>query len=69
MVISESVSITLLASVPGLLLSLFIYDLTPVHLSAIGITLGIMLLFSVFSAWYPAYKAPGMDPAAALHYE
>ena len=69
MVISESVSITLLASVPGLLLSLFIYALTPVHLAAIGITLGIMLLFSVFSAWYPAYKVSGMDPAAALHYE
>ena len=69
LVVAESMLITLLASVPGLLLSLFIYDLTPVHLVAIGITLGIMLLFSVFSAWYPAYKASKMDPAAALHYE
>ena len=69
LVVAESMLITLLASVPGLLLSLFIYDLTPVHLVAIGITLGIMLLFSVFSAWYPAYKVSRMDPAAALHYE
>lgn len=69
MVITESVVLTLLAAVPGLLLAIFIYSWDRVVVLGVGTTLAVMLFFSVFSAWYPAYKVSRVSPAEALHNE
>jgi ABC-type antimicrobial peptide transport system permease subunit len=68
-VTSESLLITCLAVLPALLLSFFIYEYTAVHVVAIGATIGVMLLFSAISAWYPAWKVSRVNPAEALQYE
>ena len=69
LVIKESIVITSISIVPGLLLSFFIYEFTIVHIIAIGITVILMLLFSIFSAWYPAYTVSKIKPAKAIKYE
>ena len=69
LVIKESIVITSISIVPGLLLSFFIYEFTIVHIIAIGITVILMLLFSIFSAWYPAYTVSKINPAKAIKYE
>jgi ABC-type antimicrobial peptide transport system permease subunit len=68
-VLYESLFLTLLAALPGIVLSFFIYDFRAIEIMGIGASLLIMLLFSVFSAWYPAYKSSGISPAESLHYE
>lgn len=69
MVMLESLIITVAATIPGLLLALFIYDFTAVTCVAVVMTFTIMILFSVVSAWYPAYRVSRIEPAQALHYE
>ena len=69
MVMTESVVLTLLAAVPGFLLAVFVYSWNGVVVLGVGATLAVMLLFSVFSAWYPAYKVSRVSPAEALHNE
>lgn len=68
-VISESVLISLVSCVPGLIIAAFIYPIDGLHLAALGITLGLMLVFSIFSAWYPAFKVTKIQPAQVLKYE
>jgi ABC-type antimicrobial peptide transport system permease subunit len=68
-VLYESLILTLLAALPGVVLSFFIYDFRVTEIIGIGASLLIMLLFSVFCAWYPAYKASMISPAESLHYE
>jgi hypothetical protein len=69
LVIGESLLITAIAIFPALALSFFIYEYTAVHVIAISITVAVMLLFSVISAWYPAWKVSRVNPAEALQYE
>ncbi|MDR1227233.1 MAG: ABC transporter permease [Prevotellaceae bacterium] len=68
-VIGESLLITVIAIIPALLLSFFIYEYAAVHVIGVGATVGIMLLFSAVSAWYPAWKVSRVNPAEALQYE
>ena len=71
LVMVESAIISIISMLPGLLLSIFIYEneFTIVHIIAIGITVILMLLFSIFSAWYPAYTVSKINPAKAIKYE
>ena len=69
MVMTESVVLTLLAAAPGILLVVLTQRLNIVTLLGILSTLTVMLLFSVFSAWYPAWKVSRVSPAEALHNE
>jgi hypothetical protein len=70
LVIGESVLVTCIAILPALVLSFFIYEeYTNVHLTGIGATVCIMLLFAVTSAWYPAWKVTRVNPAEALQHE
>jgi ABC-type antimicrobial peptide transport system permease subunit len=69
LVIGESLLVTLFAVIPALALSFFIYEYTWMHVTAIGISILIMLLFSTVSAWYPAWKISRVNPAEALQYE
>ena len=66
LVIKESIIITSISMIPGLIMAVFIYELTMVHFVAIGITVVFMLLFAIFSAWYPAYTVSKINPAKAL---
>jgi ABC-type antimicrobial peptide transport system permease subunit len=68
MVLTKSLILTLLGSVPGIILAFFIYDFRKIEFIGIGLTLLIMILFSVFSTWYPAYKSSQLSPAESLHY-
>lgn len=65
-VVKESVIITSISVLPGLLLTVFIYEFTIVHLLAIGISIMLMLVFAIFSAWYPAYKVAQVNPVDAM---
>ncbi|KIO43626.1 MULTISPECIES: ABC transporter permease [Sanguibacteroides] len=69
LVIMESLVITCLAMLPGLILFCYISDFTPGNLFTMGITVCIMLTFALFSAWYPAYTVSQINPAETLHYE
>lgn len=69
MVVLESVTLTLLAAVPGLLLAALVYAWDATVVLGILATLAIMLIFSVVSAWYPAWKVSRVSPAEALHNE
>ena len=69
LVVMEGLCVTGLAMVPGLLLSFFIYDWTATQALAIGLTVLLMLLFSVFSAWWPARQVARLHPADVLREE
>ena len=68
-VVKESILVTLVSMLPGLLLAVFIYEFTVVHLFAIGISITLMLLFAIFSAWYPAYRVSRVNPVEAMREE
>ena len=65
-VIGESLRVTMLSTIPGFLLSFFIYEWNGGQVLAIGLTFLLMILFSVFSAWYPAYRVSRLHPADVL---
>lgn len=65
-VVKESIIITSISMVPGLLLAVFIYEFTVVHLFAIGCCIMLMLVFAIFSAWYPAYQVSQVNPVNAM---
>lgn len=69
LVIKESIIISTISMIPGLLLSFFIYEFTMPEIIGIGTTIVIMLLFAIFSAWYPAYRVSKINPAEAIKYE
>ena len=65
-VVSESLLLSVLALLPGMVLFCFVYPFDPVHLSALGCACLVMILFSVFSAWWPAYKVARMNPVEVM---
>ena len=69
MVLGESLLISVMASIPSVLLAFFIYDFTVENIAAVVTTILLMCLFSLFSAWYPAYRISRVNPAEVLHYE
>ena len=42
------------------------YEWTGVNVAAIGMTLVVMIVFAVFSAWWPAYKVVQVNPVEAM---
>lgn len=68
-VIREGCFITLFSILPGLLLFCLIYEFNTIHFIALGITLIVIFLFSIGSAWIPARQVSRIDPAETLHYE
>ena len=69
MVLGESLLSSVMASIPSVLLAFFIYDFTVENIAAVVTTILLMCLFSLFSAWYPAYRISRVNPAEVLHYE
>lgn len=68
-VIAESLLLTVLAWIPGLLLFFITNPLTVTNLLALGGTCFVMLLFSVFSAWWPARQVSRVKPIEAMREE
>ena len=66
LVVMESLILSVLAALPGMVLFGFVYDWTGVNVAAIGMTLIVMILFAVFSAWWPAYKVAQVNPVEAM---
>ena len=69
LVVMESLILSVLAALPGMVLFGFVYDWTGVNVAAIGMTLIVMVLFAVFSAWWPAYKVARVNPVEAMREE
>lgn len=69
LVIKESMIISAISMIPGLLLSFFIYEFNVAELIGVGVTIVIMLLFAIFSAWYPAYQVAQVNPVEAMREE
>ena len=65
-VMLESFVVTLLACVPGVLLSMFIYEYTLPEWTGVCITVLVMVMFSMLSTWYPAYRVTKVNPAVTL---
>ena len=65
-VMLESVVVTLLACLPGGLLSVFIYEYTLPEWIGVCVTILIMVVFSMLSTWYPAYRVTKVNPAETL---
>jgi hypothetical protein len=69
LVVFESLVITGLAILPGLGLSLLIYEYRAMHVAVVCVTVVLMVVFSYVSAWYPAWRVSKVNPAEALQYE
>lgn len=69
LVIKESMIISAISMIPGLLLSFFIYEFNVAELIGVGATIVIMLLFAIFSAWYPAHQVSRVNPVEAMREE
>ena len=69
LVVLESLILSVMAALPGILLFCFVYEWTAVHVMTVGITFVIMVLFSVFSAWWPAYQVSKVNPVEAMRDE
>lgn len=68
-VIVESLQLTILAWIPGLVLFFITNPLTVTGLLALGETCFVMLLFSIFSAWWPAHQVFRVKPIEAMREE
>lgn len=68
-VILEGILLTLMALVPGCVLFWWVYPFSIVNLSAFGVALGVMILFSAFSAWLPAFQVAKVNPVEAMREE
>ena len=68
-VITEGVLLTLMSLLPGCILFCWVYPFSTVYLLAFGIAFGVMILFSVFSAWLPAYQVARVNPVEAMREE
>ncbi|MDR1981814.1 MAG: ABC transporter permease [Tannerellaceae bacterium] len=66
-VIAESLLVTCLAVLPSLILFFLVYASSQV--AGFAVAAGVMVLFSVVSAWFPAWNVSRVNPAEALQYE
>ena len=66
LVVTESLILSVLAALPGMIFFGFVYEWTGVNVAAIGMTLVVMIVFAVFSAWWPAYKVVQVNPVEAM---
>jgi ABC-type antimicrobial peptide transport system permease subunit len=65
----QNLLLSAFAAVPGIILTLFIYELNTNTLYGILITLAVIFLFSTTSSWYPEYMLSKINPAEALKKE
>ena len=68
-IILESILLTMMALVPGCILFCWVYSFSTVNLMALGTAAGVMMLFSGFSAWWPAYQVSKVNPIEAMREE
>ncbi len=68
-VILEGVLLTALAWIPGLIIFFGVYPINKINLIALGAACVVMIVFSVFSSWYPAYQVAEVNPVEAMREE
>ncbi len=68
-VIIEALVLTVLAWIPGMILFFWVYPINMINLLALGTACLVMILFSVFSAWWPAYQVSRINPVEAMREE
>lgn len=68
-VIMEASLLTALSWIPGMILFFLIYSINSIHLFALITACIIMMSFSVFSAWWPAYQVSQENPVKAMREE
>lgn len=68
-VILEAILLTILSWIPGMILFFLIYSVNSIDLLALVATCFVMMLFSVFSAWWPAYQVSQVNPVEAMREE
>ena len=68
-VLLQSAILTLLAAVPSVILAVAVSGAGLSGLYSALATVALMLLFSLASACYPAWKISHVEPAAVLHEE
>lgn len=66
LVVVESLVLSVVAAVPGMLLFCFVYEWRGVQVAALAVSFGVMVLFGVFSAWWPAYQVSRVNPVEAM---
>ena len=68
-IIAESLILTNLAMIPGYIMIINLYAFAPKGwewFAAVGASIVLMWLFSIISAWYPAWKTSKVQPVDAL---
>jgi ABC-type lipoprotein release transport system permease subunit len=68
-IIIENLILTTFAMLPALIVVANLYAFAPKGwewTAAVGAAIALMLLFSAFSAWYPARQAAKVQPVEAL---
>ena len=68
-VLLESLVVTFISVVPGLLLAFFIYDPDIWNVAGVFAALLSIIIFSVASTAVPAYRVSRLSISGALHYE
>jgi len=68
-VILEALLLTVLAWIPGIVLFLCVYTVNGINLLALLSACLVMVLFSVFSAWWPANQVSRVNPVEAMREE
>lgn len=68
-VVLQNLVISVMAMIPGLIVAAFVWEWNATNLTAIGFSVGLILLFSLLSTWYPVRTLSKLNPATALKNE
>lgn len=69
LILLQNIIISSIATVPGVILALSVYELNAISVRGIVFTIGVILLFAILSAFFPALTMSKMNPAESLKSE
>lgn len=68
-ILLQGLLITILASIPGVILAIIVYDFNLINFLALLTAWVTLMLFSLLSAYYPSYKISKINPSSILYHE